>query len=212
MAFVMAFCMGISPVASSAVYAADEPLEEVQSLPDEEDSTKTAESVAEAAHSVTAEDITKDLSDVEFDAETSLEGISYDSEKEEVSVSAIEDEDGNHYQKGQSGVFFAKYLVTPKDGSESYLISRTITVTDTEGEAHTSDNGGEKQKEDTQSEEDSEDPAPVEVTSEISDMTEEELDELEQEIAEGEVLMLSAADGLSVRSRETVHLEQGERI
>lgn len=212
MAFVMAFCMGISPAASSAVYAADEPLEEVQSLPDEEDSTKTAESDAEAAHSVTAEDITKDLSDVEFDAETSLEGISYDPEKEEVSVSAIEDEDGNHYQKGQSGVFFAKYLVTPKDGSESYLISRTITVTDTEGEAHTSDNGGEKQKEDTQSEEDSEDPAPVEVTSEISDVTEEELDELEQEIAEGEVLMLSAADGLSVRSRETVHLEQGERI
>ena len=58
MAFVMAFCMGISPAASSAVYAADEPLEEVQSLPDEEDSTKTAESDAEAAHSVTAEDIT----------------------------------------------------------------------------------------------------------------------------------------------------------
>ena len=45
------------------------------------------------------------------------------------------------------------------------MIGRTITLTDTEGLAHSESNGGEKQKEDTSSEEDSEQPLPVEITS-----------------------------------------------
>lgn len=212
MAAVMAFCMGIGPAASSAVYAAEEQPVGVEMTAETQSETEDMLSSAEVKRQATAEDITKDLSDPEFDAETSLEGINYDPEQENVVLSSIEDEDGNSYQKGQSGVFYAQYLVTPKDGSECYTISRTITLTDTEGEAHTQDNGGEKQKDDTQSEEDSESPAPVEVESSEADVTEEELDTLEQEIEDGEVLMLSAANGITTRSSETVHLVQGERI
>lgn len=212
MAAVMAFCMGISPVASSAVYAAEEQPTGTEITAEAQSETDDTSSLAEAEPEVTAADITKDLSDPEFDAETSLEGITYDLDTESVVLSSIEDEDGNSYQKGQSGVFYAQYLVIPKDGSECYTISRTITLTDTEGEAYTQDNGGEKQKDDTQSEDDSENPAPVEVESSEADVTEEELDTLEQEIEEGEVLMLSAANGIAARSSETVHLVQGERI
>lgn len=212
MAAVMAFCMGISPAVSSAVYAAEEQPAGVEITAETQRETEDMLSSAEVKRQATAEDITKDLSDPEFDAEISLEGINYDPEQESVVLSSIEDEEGNSYQKGQSGVFYAQYLVTPKDGSECYTISRTITLTDTEGEAHTQDNGGEKQKDDTQSEEDSESPAPVEVESSEADVTEEELDTLEQEIEEGEVLMLSAANGIATRSSETVHLVQGERI
>lgn len=216
MAAVMALCMGLSPVVSSVAYAAEEPATGAEIMA--ESQSETAEITAETAGEqeqkrlATAEDLIKDISDTGFDAETSLEGITYDSEQESVVLSSIEDEEGNSYQKGQSGVFYAQYLVTPKDGSECYTISRTITLTDTEGEAHAQDNGGEKQKEDTQSEDDSEDPAPVEVESSEADVTEEELDTLEQEIEDGEVLMLSAANGIAARSSETVHLVQGERI
>ena len=212
MAAVMAFCMGISPAATSAAYAAEEqPTGAEIAIEAQSEAADTAD-FAETRPQATAEDITKDISDLKFDAETSLEGITYDPEQESVVLSSIEDEDGNGYQKGQTGVFYAQYLVTPKDGSECYTISRTITLTDTEGEAHTQDNGGEKQKDDTQSEEDSEEPVPVEITSEEPDVTEEELDTLEQDIKEGDALMLSAADGIATRSRETVHLVQGERI
>ena len=216
MAAVMALCMGISPVVSSVAYAAEEPATGAEIMA--ESQSETAETTAETAGEqeqkrlATAEDLTKDVSDTGFDAETSLEGITYDPEQESVVLSSIEDEDGNSYQKGLSGVFYAQYLVTPKDGSECYTISRTITLTDTEGEAHAQDNGGEKQKEDTQSEDDSEDPAPVEVESSEADVTEEELDTLEQEIEDGEILMLSAANGIAARSSEAVHLVQGERI
>ena len=217
MAFAMAFCMGISPAASSVAYAADDQTIEAKILPEETGDEATENGETQAAvqteeQTAEAEDITKDLSDTGFDAETSLEGIHYDPEKEEVTVSSVEDENGNPYQKGQTGVFYAQYLVTPKDGKECYLIGRTITLTDTEGEAHGQDNGGEKQKEDTQSEEDSEDPAPVEITRKSSDVTEDDLEKLEQEIEDGEVLLLSAANGLSKAGRESVHLEQGDRI
>ncbi|HJF94630.1 MAG TPA: hypothetical protein K8V82_07545 [Lachnoclostridium phocaeense] len=209
MAFVMAFCMGISTAASAVAYAADGQTVSVQEKVAE--STAGAEELSESGKPVVAADITKDISDTDFDVETSLEGITYDPEKESVVLSAIEDKDGNSYQKGQTGVFYAAYLVIPKDGSACYTISRAITLTDTEGTAHTQDNGGEKQKEDTQSEDDSQEPAPVEITSEEADVTAEELETLEQEIENGEVLMLSAADGIAARS-ETVHLVKGRTI
>ena len=70
-------------------------------------------------------------------------------------------------------------------------MSRKIIPTDTEGQAHTEENGGQKQKEDTNSEEDSETPV--------------------QEILDVEVMMLSGAEN-TFRARETVHLEKGEQL
>ena len=49
-------------------------------------------------------------------------------------------------------------MVVPKDQSDSYTISRKVILTDTEGQAHAQDNGGEKQKSDTKSEDDSDSP------------------------------------------------------
>ena len=51
---------------------------------------------------------------------------------------------------------------------------------------------GEKQKEDTSSEEDSEQPLPVEITSSQPEDTPDVLAELERDIEEGNVMMLSA--------------------
>ena len=109
MAAVMAFCMGISPVVSSVAYAAEEPTAEAEITAGPQDGTaeitiETAEQ-REQKQRVTAEDLTKDVSDETFDAETSLEGITYDPEQESVVLSSIEDGDGNSYQKGLSGVF-----------------------------------------------------------------------------------------------------------
>ena len=106
MAAVMALCMGISPVVSSVAYAAEEPATGAEIMA--ESQSETAETTAETAGEqeqkrlATAEDLTKDVSDTGFDAETSLEGITYDPEQESVVLSSIEDEDGNSYQKGLS--------------------------------------------------------------------------------------------------------------
>ena len=57
--------------------------------------TEQTEEVSEAAkHLVTAEDITKDISDKDFMAETCMEGIHYNPEKEDVTLERIEAEDG----------------------------------------------------------------------------------------------------------------------
>ena len=44
--------------------------------------------------SVTADDITKTVSDETFAVETSMEGIHYDAEKEDVTLVSIKDENG----------------------------------------------------------------------------------------------------------------------
>ena len=60
--------------------------------------TEQTEEVSEAAkHLVTAEDITKDISDKDFMAETCMEGIHYNSEQEDVTLERIEAEDGGSY-------------------------------------------------------------------------------------------------------------------
>ena len=164
---------------------------------------------------VTAEDITKDVSDKEFMAETCMEGIQYDPEKEDVTLERIEAEDGSAYHPDQAGTYVATYWVVPKDERDSYSITRKIILTDTEGQAHAEENGGQKQKEDTKSEEDSETPVQeipdVEVTISGEDADAQAARELEEKIEDGEVMMFSGAEN-TFTARETVHLEKGETI
>lgn len=164
--------------------------------------TEQTEEASEAAkHLVTAEDITKDISDKDFMAETCMEGIHYNSEQEDVTLERIEAEDGGSYHPDQAGTYIATYWVVPKDARDSYSVSRKIILTDTEGQAHTEENGGQKQKEDTNSEEDSETPVQeipdVEVTVSGEDADAQAARELEEKIEDGEVMMLPVRKTLS---------------
>lgn len=217
-AFGLALLMGLSPLGNLAdVHAAEtqnlsEPVTEHAEISE----TEQTEEVSEAAkHLVTAEDITKDISDKDFMAETCMEGIHYNPEKEDVTLERIEAEDGGSYHPDQEGTYIATYWVVPKDARDSYSVSRKIILTDTEGQAHTEENGGQKQKEDTNSEEDSETPVQeipdVEVTVSGEDADAQAARELEEKIEDGEVMMLSGAEN-TFRARETVHLEKGETI
>ena len=217
-AFGLALLMGISPLGNLAdVHAAEtknpsEPVTESAEISE----TEQTEEVSEAAkHLVTAEDITKDISDKDFMAETCMEGIHYNSEQEDVTLERIEAEDGGSYHPDQAGTYIATYWVVPKDARDSYSVSRKIILTDTEGQAHTEENGGQKQKEDTNSEEDSETPVQeipdVEVTVSGEDADAQAARELEEKIEDGEVMMLSGAEN-TFRAKETVHLEKGETI
>ena len=148
-------------------------------------------------------------------AETCMEGIQYDPEKEDVTLERIEAEDGSAYHPDQAGTYVATYWVVPKDERDSYSITRKIILTDTEGQAHAEENGGQKQKEDTKSEEDSETPVQeipdVEVTISGEDADAQAARELEEKIEDGEVMMFSGAEN-TFTARETVHLEKGETI
>lgn len=184
-----------------------------------EEQSETADvselNVQEESASIKAEDITRSIDDEAFAPETCMDGIIYDKEKEEVTLSRIEAEDGSAYQPRHAGTYVATYLVVPKDERDIYFIQRKIILTDTEGEAHTENNGGEKQKEDTQTEEDS-GPEPqitpeVEVTSTQEGDTKEVLEALEEDIASGNVLLFSGADN-TFHARSTVTLEKGENI
>ena len=99
----------------------------------------------------------------------------------------------------------------PKDARDSYSVTRKIILTDTEGQAHAEENGGQKQKEDTKSEEDSETPVQeiteVEVTVSGEDADAQAARELEEKIEDGEVMMFSGAEN-TFTARETVHLEK----
>jgi len=211
-AFGLALLMGMSPMSSAVnAYAAEE--------------TKSAETKAETLETeaiavteetkVTAEDITKSVSDDTFQVESCMEGIHYDPEKEDVTLTAIEKEDGGSYGPDQAGTYLASYLVVPKDKSDSYVVTRKVTLTDSEGQAHTEENGGQHQKEDTQSEEDSDSPVQavteVEVTASDEEMTAQALKELETDIAEGNVMVFSGAADMA-KTRGTVTLEKGETI
>ena len=211
-AFGLALLMGMSPMSSAVnAYAAEE--------------TKSAETKAETLETeaiavteetkVTAEDITKSVSDDTFQVESCMEGIHYDPEKEDVTLTAIEKEDGGSYEPDQAGTYLASYLVVPKDKSDSYVVTRKVTLTDSEGQAHTEENGGQHQKEDTQSEEDSDSPVQavteVEVTASDEEMTAQALKELETDIAEGNVMVFSGAADMA-KTRGTVTLEKGETI
>lgn len=214
--FFLAFAIGVLPCLSNVAYAAE------------------GDGIEPKNRNVEATDITKDISDKDFKVETCMEGIQFDEERETVTLSEITGEDGSEYKPDQPGTYYAKYLVVPKDGSEIYTIERRITLTDSEGQAHDESNGGDKQKEDTggDAEEDSHtdeqqkeeqqtetkeqentaeestQKADVEITSLDPEQSEKELEQLEEDIENGNVLMMSAADGLVTRARETVQLVQ----
>lgn len=217
-AFGLALLMGLSPLGNLAdVHAAEtkNPSEPVTESVEISETEQTEEASEAAKHLVTAEDITKDISDKDFMAETCMEGIHYNSEQEDVTLERIEAEDGGSYHPDQAGTYIATYWVVPKDARDSYSVSRKIILTDTEGQAHTEENGGQKQKEDTNSEEDSETPVQeipdVEVTISGEDADAQAARELEEKIEDGEVMMLSGAEN-TFRAKETVHLEKGETI
>ena len=86
MAFVMAFTMGMSPVIPISVSAATE-------QPETKVETETQAVEEQTEEKVKAEDIVKDISDKEFRVETSMEGISYDPERESVLLSEIKDQE-----------------------------------------------------------------------------------------------------------------------
>ena len=93
------------------------------------------------------------------------------------------------YHPDQAGTYIATYWVAPKDARDSYSVTRKIILTDTEGQAHAEENGGQKQKEDTKSEEDSETPVQeipeVEVTVSGEDADAQAARELEEKIEMG---------------------------
>ncbi len=215
-AFGLALLMGLSPLGNLAdVHAAESEISQ-NAVTEKESKTESDHPVSEISEqTVTAEDITKDVSDKEFMAETCMEGIQYDPEKEDVTLERIEAEDGSAYHPDQAGTYVATYWVVPKDERDSYSITRKIILTDTEGQAHAEENGGQKQKEDTKSEEDSETPVQeipdVEVTISGEDADAQAARELEEKIEDGEVMMFSGAEN-TFTARETVHLEKGETI
>ena len=145
--------MGLSPLGNLAdVHAAEREISQ-NAVTEKESKTESEHPVSEISEqTVTAEDITKDVSDKEFMAETCMEGIQYDPEKEDVALEHIEAEDGSAYHPDQEGTYICNYWVVPKDARDSYSVTRKIIMTDTEGQAH-AENGGQKQKEDTKSEE-----------------------------------------------------------
>lgn len=207
-AFGLALLMGLSPLGN---------LVDVHAAETERSTEAVTEENKEASKKqiVTAEDITKDISDKEFMAETCMEGLHYDQEKETITLESIQAEDGSAYHPNQAGTYVATYWVVPKDERDGYFVSRKIILTDTEGQAHAEENGGQKQKEDTESEEDSETPVQeipdLEVTVSGKDADAQAVKELEEKIEEGEVMMFSGAAN-AFEARETVHLEKGETI
>lgn len=189
----------------------------------------------EKRETVTAEDLVKDISDTDFDAETSLEGIGYEPDRETVTLMEIKEMDGKAYFPDTPGNYAATYLVTPKDRSEPYQISRTIVLTDTEGLAHTPEEGA-RQKTDTESEDDTgSEPKPEHETLPLPETdagyeegeTESELDRIEEadvqieearstpeaimeQVENGEALMLTS--GVGAARGETAHLVKGEDL
>ena len=108
-AFGLAVLMGVSTLSSANAFAAEQTDvgQEVQA------SEQAATSQKEKA--VTADDITKEISDETFAVETSMEGIHYDAEKEDVTLVSIQDEKGGEYHPDKAGTYIASYMVVPKD-------------------------------------------------------------------------------------------------
>lgn len=206
-AFGLAVLMGASTLSSANAFAAEQSGSEQQ--------TEVQAVTSQKDTSVTADDITKAVSDDTFAVETSMEGIHYDTEKEEVTLVSIKDENGGEYHSDKAGTYIATYMVVPKDKSDSYTITRKVTLTDTEGQAHSEENGGEKQKSDTESEDDSDSPVQnytdVEIETSEEDASAQAVKELKEDIEEGNVMVLSAAER-ATSSGSTVTLTKGRTI
>lgn len=204
----------------------------LSALPLLSDLTVSAAELGDNTKKALAADITKDISDTEFSVETCMEGIDYNAEREDIVLKSIEAEGGGEYKPDQTGIYIAKYWVTPKDQSDAYMIERKIILTDTEGEAHVESNGGEEQKDDTDTEDDSETSTEssvetsdietaeiseqkqpeVEVVSGPDDNAEEPLEELEKNIENGNIMIFSGADNTRAARSSNVVLERGENV
>ena len=212
----LAMLMGMSTLGSTVIYAAEtSETSENAGEPAAAELADAEPAVTEVKAAVVAEDITKDVSDDTFLVESCMEGITYNTSQEEVTLAEIESEDGSAYHPDQAGTYIAKYMVVPKDKRDPYFVTRKVILTDTEGQAHAEDNGGRKQKEDTKSEEDSEEDADsqpeVQVISTDKEDTGEALQQLEEDIASGNVMVFSSADN-RFSARAGVTLEKGETI
>ena len=149
-AFGLALVMGLVPAGNlPAVHAAGELSSQQEHVTQENAKQENQQEPTQAQHRVTAKDLVKKVKDQTFSIGTCLEGIVFDPEKDEVSFYQAIGDDGSEYQSYRAGSYTASYLVTPKDQGECYVVTRKIILTDTEGSAHVSDNGGEKQKTDT---------------------------------------------------------------
>lgn len=159
-AFGLALAMGLIPMGNvSPAYAAEEPARQQENVTPE--NTEEENETIQAQHRVVAEDLTIKVNDKAFSIGTSLEGIRFDPEQDTVSFYKVVGDDGSEYQPYKAGTYTASYLVTPKDQQECYVVTRKIILTDTEGMASGSDNGGEKQKTDTDPEDGPESDADV---------------------------------------------------
>ncbi len=149
-AFGLALVMGLVTAGNlPAVHAAGDNSSQQEHVTQENAKQENQQEPTQAQHRVTAKDLVKKVKDQTFSIGTSLEGIVFDPKKDEVSFYKVIGDDGSEYQSYRAGSYTASYLVTPKDQGECYVVTRKIILTDTEGSAHVSDNGGEKQKTDT---------------------------------------------------------------
>lgn len=149
-AFGLALAMGLVPTGNiPAVYAAEGPSGQQENVTQENAGQENTQEANQTQHRVVAKDLTKKVNDKSFSIGSSLEGIEFDPEKDEVSFYKAIGDDGSEYLSYRAGSYTASYLVTPKDQGECYVVTRKIILTDTEGSAHVSDNGGERQKTDT---------------------------------------------------------------
>ena len=89
----LAVLMGISTLSSANAFAAEQTDSEQQTEVQASEQAVTSQKDT----SVTADDITKAVSDETFAVETSMEGIHYDAEKEDVTLVSIKDENGGAY-------------------------------------------------------------------------------------------------------------------
>lgn len=221
-ALSLAMLMGISSFGSAPVFAAEDAKEAAVTVENaatdasgQEAALTASKEQTEPYSEVRAEDITKEASGPEFTVETCMEGIHYDAKKETVTLTEIKGEDGGDYHPDKAGTYVASYLVVPKDQRDSYVITRKVILTDTEGQAQDGTNGGERQKEDTASEDDSEEEPQkqpeVEITSSNEADTQESLAELEENIESGNVMVLSGAAN-NFTARGAVNLQKGETI
>ena len=210
-AFGLAVLMGISTLSSANAFAAEQTGSEQQTEVQASEQAVTSQKDT----SVTADDITKAVSDETFAVETSMEGIHYDAEKEDVTLVSIKDENGGEYHSDKAGTYIATYMVVPKDKSDSYTITRKVTLTDTGRSGTFRRKWWRKQKSDTESEDDSDSPVQnytdVEIETSEEDASAQAIKELKEDIEEGNVMVLSAAER-ATSSGSTVTLTKGRTI
>ncbi len=149
-AFGLALAMGLVPAGNlPTAYAAEGTSGQQENVTQENAGQGNTQEANQTQRRVVAKDLTKKVNDKSFSIGNSLEGIEFDPEKDEVSFYKAIGDDGSEYLSYRAGSYTASYLVTPKDQGECYVVTRKIILTDTEGTAYVSGNGGERQKTDT---------------------------------------------------------------